>query len=240
MAYAARVMRGLIIDDVRRRQSQKRGGLFEITSLGTELSESRRGCPGTGAHRRCARRARQDRSGARGNRRPEILLRLLLRRDRGDAPASPSAPCSATGRRPASTCIARSPTRRRSPSVRRDAAPQPRPLARAGPVSGRSARSADRGRAEWLASIGADDATLAADLRALLAEHESSTPRNSSQQAVPLPKHAGLLDAQRTNHRLVPASSSASVRAAWAACGWASAATAASRDGSRSSCSTSR
>jgi RNA polymerase sigma factor (TIGR02999 family) len=40
MAYAARVMRGLIIDDVRRRQSQKRGGLFEITSLGTELSES--------------------------------------------------------------------------------------------------------------------------------------------------------------------------------------------------------
>jgi RNA polymerase sigma factor (TIGR02999 family) len=33
-------MRGLIIDDVRRRQSQKRGGLFEITSLGTELSES--------------------------------------------------------------------------------------------------------------------------------------------------------------------------------------------------------
>ena len=36
MAYAARVMRGLIIDDVRRRQSQKRGGLFEITSLATD------------------------------------------------------------------------------------------------------------------------------------------------------------------------------------------------------------
>ena len=36
MGYAARVMRGLIIDDVRRRQSQKRGGLFEITSLGTD------------------------------------------------------------------------------------------------------------------------------------------------------------------------------------------------------------
>jgi len=35
MTYAARVMRGLIIDDVRRRQSQKRGGLFHITSLGT-------------------------------------------------------------------------------------------------------------------------------------------------------------------------------------------------------------
>jgi RNA polymerase sigma factor (TIGR02999 family) len=36
MGYAARVMRGLIIDDVRRRRSEKRGGLFEITSLGTE------------------------------------------------------------------------------------------------------------------------------------------------------------------------------------------------------------
>ncbi len=33
MGYAARVMRGLIIDDVRRRRSQKRGGLFEITAL---------------------------------------------------------------------------------------------------------------------------------------------------------------------------------------------------------------
>jgi RNA polymerase sigma factor (TIGR02999 family) len=36
MAYAARVMRGLIIDDVRRRRSEKRGGLFAITSLGDD------------------------------------------------------------------------------------------------------------------------------------------------------------------------------------------------------------
>lgn len=36
MAYAARVMRGLIIDDVRRRRSEKRGGLFSITSLDAE------------------------------------------------------------------------------------------------------------------------------------------------------------------------------------------------------------
>jgi RNA polymerase sigma factor (TIGR02999 family) len=36
MGYAARVMRGLIIDDIRRRRSEKRGGLFEITSLGTD------------------------------------------------------------------------------------------------------------------------------------------------------------------------------------------------------------
>ena len=36
MGYAARVMRGLIIDDVRRRRSEKRGGLFQITSLCTD------------------------------------------------------------------------------------------------------------------------------------------------------------------------------------------------------------
>ena len=40
MAYAARVMRGLIIDDVRRRRSQKRGGLFEITALDTDHAEN--------------------------------------------------------------------------------------------------------------------------------------------------------------------------------------------------------
>jgi RNA polymerase sigma factor (TIGR02999 family) len=39
MAYAARVMRGLIIDYVRRRQAHKRGGQFELTSLGDELAE---------------------------------------------------------------------------------------------------------------------------------------------------------------------------------------------------------
>lgn len=36
MGYAARVMRGLIIDYARRRQAMKRGGQFEITSLGTD------------------------------------------------------------------------------------------------------------------------------------------------------------------------------------------------------------
>jgi RNA polymerase sigma factor (TIGR02999 family) len=40
MAYAARVMRGLIVDDVRRQRSQKRGGLFEITALRTFHAES--------------------------------------------------------------------------------------------------------------------------------------------------------------------------------------------------------
>jgi RNA polymerase sigma factor (TIGR02999 family) len=33
MAYASRVMRGLLIDYVRNRKAQKRGGLFEIVSL---------------------------------------------------------------------------------------------------------------------------------------------------------------------------------------------------------------
>ena len=37
MGYAARVMRGLIIDYVRNRHAQKRGGQFEITSLATDV-----------------------------------------------------------------------------------------------------------------------------------------------------------------------------------------------------------
>jgi RNA polymerase sigma factor (TIGR02999 family) len=40
LAYASRVMRGLIIDFVRGRHAQKRGGHFEITSLGTDLPEA--------------------------------------------------------------------------------------------------------------------------------------------------------------------------------------------------------
>ena len=40
MGYAARVMRGLIIDYARRRQAQKRGGEFELTALSTDVAES--------------------------------------------------------------------------------------------------------------------------------------------------------------------------------------------------------
>jgi RNA polymerase sigma factor (TIGR02999 family) len=39
LAYAARAMRGLVIDYARSRQALKRGGAFEITSLPTELPE---------------------------------------------------------------------------------------------------------------------------------------------------------------------------------------------------------
>ena len=40
VGYAARVMRGVIIDHARERHAQKRGGLFEITSLDTEAMEN--------------------------------------------------------------------------------------------------------------------------------------------------------------------------------------------------------
>jgi len=40
MGYAARVMRGLIIDYARNRRAQKRGGQFEITSLGTDAEST--------------------------------------------------------------------------------------------------------------------------------------------------------------------------------------------------------
>jgi len=40
MGYAARVMRALIIDYVRNRQAQKRGGQFELTSLTSDIVES--------------------------------------------------------------------------------------------------------------------------------------------------------------------------------------------------------
>jgi RNA polymerase sigma factor (TIGR02999 family) len=40
LAYASRVMRGLIIDFVRSRHAQKRGGQFEITSISTDVPEA--------------------------------------------------------------------------------------------------------------------------------------------------------------------------------------------------------
>ena len=40
MGYAARVMRGLIVEHARNRQAQKRGGHFEFTSVGTDVAEN--------------------------------------------------------------------------------------------------------------------------------------------------------------------------------------------------------
>jgi len=41
MGYAARVMRGLIIDHARSQRAQKRGGQFELTSFDTDIRENR-------------------------------------------------------------------------------------------------------------------------------------------------------------------------------------------------------
>jgi len=40
IAYAARAMRGLIVDYVRERRAQKRGGEFHLTALDTDVAES--------------------------------------------------------------------------------------------------------------------------------------------------------------------------------------------------------
>ena len=40
MGYTARVMRGLIIDHARIRLAQKRGGQFELTSIGPDIAEN--------------------------------------------------------------------------------------------------------------------------------------------------------------------------------------------------------
>ena len=113
MAYAARVMRSLIIDHVRNRRARKRGGLFEITALETTVADQVGQRAGAAAHQRRARRAGAGGRDAGGGRGPEVLLRVLVRRDRGDARTSRSARFSGTGRRRACTCTARSATSRR-------------------------------------------------------------------------------------------------------------------------------
>lgn len=39
MAYAARVMRGLVVDFARQRRAQKRGGQFELTPIATDVGQ---------------------------------------------------------------------------------------------------------------------------------------------------------------------------------------------------------
>ena len=81
MGYAARVMRGLIIDHARNRHAQKRGGQFEITSLVTEVGENVADDRELTRISEALRRAGQDGAGAGRNRRLEILLRLFIRGD---------------------------------------------------------------------------------------------------------------------------------------------------------------
>jgi RNA polymerase sigma factor (TIGR02999 family) len=48
MAYAARVMRGLIVDYARNKKAQKRGGQFELTALSTDTLEVATATPAAG------------------------------------------------------------------------------------------------------------------------------------------------------------------------------------------------
>jgi RNA polymerase sigma factor (TIGR02999 family) len=78
MAYASRVMRGLIIDHARRRSAQKRGGQFHITSSGSDVV-------GEAADDRELVRIGEAldelANGAGRNRGHEILLRVHVSRD---------------------------------------------------------------------------------------------------------------------------------------------------------------
>ena len=85
MGYASRVMRGLIIDYARSRRAQKRGGRFEMTTLESSYNDYRADpreltsiSDALDELGTVDRRPRRDR-------RPEVLLRVLLWRDRGHA-----------------------------------------------------------------------------------------------------------------------------------------------------------
>ena len=163
MGYASRVMRGIIIDYARSHQAQKRGGQFEITSLETDVADVVADAGRADADQRRARRAGRGRRPAGADRRPQVLLRLLVRRDRRHARACRSAPCSATGRRRASTCISgcvRSRGRRLSMKALRQ-----RPLAAREPSSRSRARSARRASATPASTRSArEDPDIATDV----------------------------------------------------------------------------
>ena len=108
MAYAARVMRGLIIDYARHRQTQKRGGKFELTSISTDVADN----------------SRQRRRTDRGGRPPstswprssqqladvvdlKLFCGIWFRRDRGHEGHLRAHRRSASGRRRASTSTGR-------------------------------------------------------------------------------------------------------------------------------------
>ena len=106
MGYAARVMRGLIIDDVRRRRCRRSGAGSSTSRRWTPITCGRLAGPARAhRHQRCARHACGDRSRRGRDHRIEVLLRLLVRGDCRDARASRSGPSSAAGKRAGSTCI---------------------------------------------------------------------------------------------------------------------------------------
>ena len=227
MGYASRVMRNIIIDYARRHQAQKRGGLFEITSLQDGPRRGRRRRRAV-EHQRSARRAGGGRRPAGPDRRPEVLLRLLVSSRSPACWGCPSAPSSATGRRPASTCTSgcdRSRTGVMASSF--DSARWVRAsryLDRvldlpAGEREACVAALRRRGSGHRHRRRGAAGAASPAECGGL--------PRNRR------PDHAARGVARRRHGRRLHAEVTRSARAAWAACGWRSAATAATKGTSR-------
>ena len=155
-----------IIDYVRSRRAQKRGGQFEITALETDVGPAP--AAGCGSRRMSGSRSRSwprvDPAAGRG-RGPQVLLRLHVRRDRRDAPASRSAPSSATGRRRGCSCTRRCGTAACPTDLRSNVA-FGRPLAMTwvgGRARVRTRRMANWDAARWRAISSAVDEIL--DLR---------------------------------------------------------------------------
>ena len=236
MAYAARVMRGLIVDYSRNRRAQKRGGQFELTALVHRCA--RRGAPATAELVRISD-ALDDLSSvepvAGRDRRPQVLLRLLVRGDRGDegavgaddSPPLDQGPCL-PARRHSATPIC-PPDRRRMPNPHRDS------WQSASPYLDTALDLPPEERAAWLAC---DSRAATRSWRTQIArwlaecdavEQRRLPRRRRRRRADAVGPDAGCNWA-RTGW------SSRSATAGWAACGWPSAPTAASKGGSPSSC----
>ena len=84
MAYACRVMRGLIIDYARRRRAQKRGGEFEITVIATDIAGAVANVDELTDLNGRPRRTRNATGAYRARRRSQVFLWLLLRGNRVD------------------------------------------------------------------------------------------------------------------------------------------------------------
>ena len=239
MAYAARVMRGLIID--RARAVRPRSAAAASRSPRSTARTGRRGRRPTPRRSRASALHSTElgarRAGARGARRPQVLLRLRVRRDREHARDLASARCSGTG------------TRRGIYLHRRirDGAGRPRDDRLTASAGALVSPQLDRGARALDAESGGVARELCGrtiprsphDLEVLLAERNGPSRdegflearRAGCLAAAPLAGpgvrrlHAGLADRRR---------------AAWGASGWRAATTGASRGRPRSSCSTPR
>ena len=174
MAYAAKVMRGLIIDYARTRRALKRGGGFEITSLGDEVADAVADERRAAQDQRGARQPGFGRRVARRGRRPEVLLRFLVRGDRHDA-----GPVGTHGAAPlgegAHLPAPRDPGWRPPPEIGGVAvSPDSRDRWQVlSPYLDRALELADGERDAWLESLRAEDPDLASEVEALLEERRA-------------------------------------------------------------------